>query len=134
MSGEKRRYVSVEDNELRRLREQESRLRSISQDLPERLNAVRQEAQREFQQRLAPLEKRAQEQQKEVQNLRSNLRDVERTTNQRLQQQRQEFQSKMQDSEQRQREALKRESAQLNASMQQGFSQQRQEYLNLTRQ
>jgi len=40
----------------------------------------------------------------------------------------------MQESEKRQREALKRESAQLNASMQQGFAQQREEYLNLTRQ
>lgn len=134
MSGEKKRYVSVEDQELRRLREQESRLRSISQDLPERLNAVRQEAQREFQQRLAPLEKRNQEQQKEVQNLRSNLRNIELETNQRLQQQRQEFQKKIQESQQSQTEALKRESAQLNASMKQGFEQQREEYLNLTRQ
>lgn len=134
MSGEKKRYVSVEDQELRRLREQESRLRSISQDLPERLNAVRQQAQRDFQQRLAPLEKRNQEQQKEVQNLRSNLRNMELETNQRLQQQRQEFQKKIQDSQQSQTEALKRESAQLNASMKQGFKQQREEYLNLTRQ
>ncbi len=59
MSGEKCKYVRVEEQELRRLREQESRLRSVQNDLPERLNAVREQARQEFQQRLAPLENRA---------------------------------------------------------------------------
>ena len=133
MSGEKRRYVSVEDRELRRLREQESRLRSLSNDLPERLNAVRQEAQRDFQQRIAPLEQRAKAQERQVQNLRSNLREVERASNERFRKQREDFQSQMRESEQRQREALKSETADLNASMKHGFQQQRQEYLNITR-
>ena len=54
MSGEKRQYVRVEDRELRRLREQDSRLRSLQRDLPEPLQAVREQARGEFQQRLAP--------------------------------------------------------------------------------
>ena len=49
MSGEKCKYVRVEEQELRRLREQESRLRSVQNDLPERLNAVREQARQEFQ-------------------------------------------------------------------------------------
>ena len=71
MSGEKRKYVSVEEQELRRLREQESRLRSVQNDLPERLNAVREQARQEFQQRLAPLENRARQQEQETQKLKS---------------------------------------------------------------
>ncbi len=69
--------ISVEEQELRRLREQESRLRSVQRDLPERLNAVRDEARREFQQRLAPLEQRAQRQEQETQKLKSGLKDLE---------------------------------------------------------
>ncbi len=76
MSGEKRRYVSVEEQELRRLKEQESRLRSVQQDLPERLNAVREQARQEFQQRFAPLEQRAQRQEQENQRLKSSLADL----------------------------------------------------------
>ncbi|MEZ4524906.1 MAG: hypothetical protein R2941_03185 [Desulfobacterales bacterium] len=64
MSGEKRTYVSVEEQELPRLREQESRLRTVNRDLPERLNAIRAEAQREMQSRFAPMEARQQRQEK----------------------------------------------------------------------
>ncbi|WP_240868182.1 hypothetical protein [Cylindrospermopsis raciborskii] len=88
MSGEKRRYVSVEDQELRRLREQESRLRTLQQDLPERLNRVREEAKQEFQQRLAPLEARTKKQEQESKQLRSTLASLEQNTQQRLKQQR----------------------------------------------
>lgn len=91
MSGEKRQYVRVEDRELRRLREQDSRLRSLQQDLPERLQAVREQARREFQQRLAPLEERARRQERETQRLKTGLRDLERETTKQLQQQRQEY-------------------------------------------
>jgi len=111
MSRGKERYVSVEERELRRLREQESRRRSVQQDLPDRLNRVREEARREMQQRLAPLEKRARQQEKETQRLRSNIGDLERSTQQRLQQQRQEFQKSVRESEDRQRQALARESS-----------------------
>jgi len=33
MSGEKKRYVSVEEQELRRLKEQDSRLKTVQRDL-----------------------------------------------------------------------------------------------------
>lgn len=91
MSGEKRRYTRVEEGELRRLREQDSRLRSLQQDLPERLNAVREQARREFQQRLAPLEQRSQRQEKEIKGLRTGIKNLEQETSQGLQQQRQEY-------------------------------------------
>ncbi|MFB2917532.1 hypothetical protein [Aerosakkonema funiforme] len=132
MSGEKRRYVSVEEQELRRLKEQESRLRSVQQDLPERLNAVKEQARQEFQQRLAPLEQRAQQQEKETQKLRSNLADLEKDTQKRLQQQRQEFQTAVRESENRQQQALQRETSRLESAMRQGFEQQRSEYLRIT--
>lgn len=132
MSGEKRRYVSVEDRELRRLREQESRLRSLQNDLPERLNAVRDQSRREFQQQLAPLEKRARQQEQETQSLRSGLKDLEKDTQRRLQQQRQEFQTAVQEAEYRQQQALQRETNRLESAMSQGFEQQRSEYLRIT--
>ncbi|MBO3460165.1 MAG: hypothetical protein KME33_36185 [Aetokthonos hydrillicola CCALA 1050] len=132
MSGEKRRYVSVDDQELRRLREQDSRLRSVQQDLPERLNKVREETRREFQQRLAPLEQRARQQEQDMQQLRSGLSDLERSTQRRLQQQRQEFNNALRESEYRQQQALIRETSRLESAMNQGFAQQRCEYLRIT--
>ena len=134
MSGEKRRYVSVEEQELRRLKEQESRLRSVQQDLPERLNAVREQARQEFQQRFAPLEQRAGRQEQESQRLKSSLADLERNTQKRLQQQRQEFQTAVRDSEKRQQQALQQETNRLETAMRQGFREQRQEYLKITQQ
>lgn len=131
MSGEKRRYVQVEDQELRRLREQESRLRSLQQDLPERLNAVQQQAQREFQQRLAPLEQRTQRQQQEISGLRTGIKDLETQTNLRLQNQRREFQQSIRESEYRQQQQLQQEVGRLESSMREGFTQQRREYLGL---
>jgi hypothetical protein len=71
MSGEKRTYVRVEDRELRRLQQQESRLRSVQSDLPERLNAIRERARREMAERLAPLESR----QRRHENMIANLQD-----------------------------------------------------------
>ncbi len=132
MSGEKRRYVSVEEQEWQRLRQQDTRLRSVQQDLPERLNAVREDARREFQQRLAPLEQRAQHQQQETLRLKSDLKDLEINTTKRLQQQRQEFQTAVREAESRQRQALQRETNRLESAMQQGFQQQRSEYLRIT--
>ena len=134
MSGEKCKYVSIQQSELRRLRKQESRLRSIQRDLPERLNAARQQAQRELQQRLTPLEKRARRQEQEAQRLRSNFKNLEQETNKRLQNQRREFQATLKDAEVRQQQALKRESSRLEAAMQEGFERQRAEYLKITRQ
>ncbi|OKH41620.1 hypothetical protein NIES2101_34085 [Calothrix sp. HK-06] len=134
MSGEKRRYVNVEEQELRRLREQESRLRSVQRDLPERLNTVREEARREFQQRLAPLEERAHKQEQESQKLKSNLKDLEKDTQKRLQKQREEFQKSVRDVECRQEQALKQETNRLESAMHSWFEQQRSEYLRITQQ
>ncbi len=134
MSGEKRRYVSVEEQELRRLREQDSRLRSLQQDLPERLNAVREQARREFQQRLAPLEQRFQQQEQQTQRLQSSLRDLEINTQQRLQRQRQEFQTGLREVEYRQQQALQDETTRLESAIRQGLKQQRKEYLQITQQ
>ena len=134
MSGEKCKYVSIEQSELRRLRKQDSRLRSIQRDLPERLNAARQQAQRELQQRLAPLEERARRQEQEAHRLRSNFKNLEQETNKRLQNQRQKFQATLKEAEARQQQSLKRESSRLKEAMQEGFERQRAEYLKITRQ
>jgi len=132
MSGEKKRYVSVEEQELRRLREQESRLRSVQSDLPERLNAVREQARQEFQQQLVPLEQRSRQQEQETQRLKSGLADLEKETQKRLQQQRQEFKTAVSEAESRQQQALQRETNRLESAMSQGFEQQRSEYLRIT--
>ncbi|WP_375466963.1 hypothetical protein [uncultured Nostoc sp.] len=134
MSGEKRRYIRVEEQQLQRLREQDSRLRSLQQDLPERLNAVREQARREFQQRLAPLEQRAQQQEQETQRLKSSLKNIEIETQKRLQQQRQEFQTGLREVEYRQQQALQQETTRLESAIQEGLEQQRQEYLRITQQ
>lgn len=132
MSGEKKQYVSVEEQELRRLREQESRLRSVQSDLPERLNAVREQARQEFQQQLVPLEQRSRQQEQETQRLKSGLADLEKETQKRLQQQRQEFKTAVCEAESRQQQALQRETNRLESAMSQGFEQQRSEYLRIT--
>lgn len=103
MSGEKRRYVSVEQRELQRLRQQESRLRSLQQDLPERINAVQQQVKQEFQQQLNSIETRSQRQQQENQQLRTNLKNLDRETKKRLQKQQEEFKGKIQQVTQDQR-------------------------------
>ncbi len=132
MSGEKRRRVSIEEQELRRLREQDSRLRSIQRDLPERLNAIKQEAQRELQQRLAPLEERSRQQEQEAQKLRSNLASLERDTHRRLQQQRRDFQTALREAESRQQDALQAETQRLEDAMREGFAEQRSLLLRIT--
>jgi hypothetical protein len=93
MSAEKRSYVSPEEQELQRLRRQESRLRSLQEDLPEQMNAIREQSRQELQQRMKPLEERAQRQEKENQKLKSNLKDLEVNTKKNLQKQQQEFQA-----------------------------------------
>jgi len=66
------RYV-VEDRELRRLREQESRLRSLSRDLPEHLDAIRRETEQEIQSRLAPVESRLRDQENAAKDMKSQI-------------------------------------------------------------
>ena len=138
MSGEKRRYVRIEDQELRRLREQDSRLRSVQRDLPERLKAIREEARRELQQRLETFEQRAQRQEQEAQKLKSTLAIIELQTHQRLQQQRKEFQKNIRDLEDRQQQKVQsledvmhKEFEQQQSLILEITSEQRQEYLGL---
>jgi hypothetical protein len=129
MSGEKRTYVSVEDRELRRLREQESRLRSLSQDLPERLDAVRRQAEKEMKNRLAPIEKRQKEYEKTVNNLQSELGDLERKTQQRLVQQQKEFSGRL-DSQRGEYLSLIKEQDQRHTAMVEEEKQARQQAVN----
>jgi DNA repair exonuclease SbcCD ATPase subunit len=128
MSGEKRRYVRVEDRELRRLREQDSRLRSVQRDLPERLNAIREEARRELQQRLETFEQRAQRQQQEAQKLKSILAIIELETHLKLQQQRKELQKTIRE----QQQTFQSEVQRLEDAMSQGFEQQQSLILQIT--
>ena len=134
MSGEKKQYVSVEEQELRRLREQETRLRSVQEDLPQRLNAVREQARQDFQQRLAPLEQRTRQQQQETQKLRSNIKSLEQDTQNRLKKQREQFQTQIREAESRQKQELQQQTNRLESAMHQGFQQQRKEYLRITQQ
>ncbi len=132
MSGRKDRYVSISEADLRRLQEQDSRLRSVQQDLPDRLNRMRAEANREMQQRLIPLEHRAKQQEQEAQRLGSHLGELERNTQQRLRLQRQDFQQAVRESEVRQQQALQEEKDRLTSAMRLGFEKQRTEYLRIT--
>lgn len=91
MSGNERTYVSVEENELRRLHEQESRLRTVNRDLPERLEAIRHQANQEIQDRLVPIVKRQREYELSVDKLQSDLGDIERETYQRISKQEIDF-------------------------------------------
>ncbi len=133
MSGEKRRYIRVDEAELRRLREQESRLRSVQQDLPERLNAVARQTRQEMQQRLRSLEERERSQAQQTRQLRSHLTNIEDNIHQNLRQQRQDFRSALNEAQSRQQQLLDRQKHNLELAMHSGFEQQRQEYLRLTR-
>lgn len=131
MSREQRRYVRVQEDRLRELEQQDSRLRSVQRDLPNRLNAIQEQARRELQQRMAPLEERAKRQEQATQSLRTNLRDLERQTQKRFQQQRRDLQKSISAAERRQQQTLKSEVSRLESAMDAGFTQQRHEYLQL---
>jgi len=73
MSGKKCSYVSVPSDELRRLREQASRLRNLRSDLPERLEAIRRQVKQEMESRIAPVENRIRQQEKETRNMKEQI-------------------------------------------------------------
>lgn len=73
MSGEKRSYVSVPSEELRRLRERESRLRSLQSDLPERLESIRRQAQSEMEHRIGPIEDRIRQQERDTRDMKGQI-------------------------------------------------------------
>lgn len=95
MSGKKNCTVNIPQDELQRLRERESRLRSLQQDLPEQMNAIREQARQELQERLRPLQERAERQEKQNQKLKTDLKDFEQKTQQRFKQQQKEFQNQI---------------------------------------
>ncbi len=97
MSGEKRTFVSVEESELQRLREQEGRLRSVMRDLPERLEAVRMQASREMENRLRPIRERQAHQERMIDSLGSALRGLERETMRRFKRQYEDFTAMLRD-------------------------------------
>ncbi|MBT9133197.1 MAG: hypothetical protein DDT33_01733 [Firmicutes bacterium] len=76
MSGEKCSYVSVPDHELRRLRERESRLRSLQSDLPERLEAIRRQVKGEMESRLVPVENRIKQQERETREMKGQIEAI----------------------------------------------------------
>ncbi len=127
MSGEKRTYVSVEETELRRLREQESRLRTLDRDLPERLEAVRQQAEREMRNRMAPIEARQRQHENMVKGLKSELGGLEKETQQRLQHQHNEFVGQLKKQQKETHQRLERERTEVMGRL----TKQRNEYLNL---
>jgi hypothetical protein len=134
MSGEKRRYVRVEESQWRRLQEQDSRLRSLQSDLPERLNLLRSHSQQAFERQLLPLQQRALHQAQLADRLRTNLADLERENARRLERQQQEFRSTVERLQTQQAQALQRQADRLDATARLGLERQRQEYLQLHRQ
>src|SRR3712207_8906846 len=58
MSGKKRTYVSVADDELRQLRQAQSRLQDVRRDLPKVLDGVRKQVRSEFNERMVAVDER----------------------------------------------------------------------------
>jgi len=73
MSGEKCAHVSVPTRELQRLRDQQSRLRRLQEDLPERLDSIRRQVEQEMESRLAPVENRIRQQEKENRDMKGQI-------------------------------------------------------------
>lgn len=97
MSCQSVTYVSVDEKTLQRLKEQESQLQALNNDLPERLDALRRQADQEMRKRLAPIEKRQREYENTANNLQSELGTLERETQQRLARQDREFMGRLQE-------------------------------------
>lgn len=76
MSGQKCFYVSVPDYELRRLREQESRLGRLQSDLPQRLDAIRRQVEREMESRIVPIENRLRQQERETRDMKGQIEAI----------------------------------------------------------
>jgi hypothetical protein len=95
MSGRKRTYVSVDQSELYNLMEQESTLRTIHNDFPQRLDQIRQEANQEFTERMRPLESRLKQSENMVGELKSELANTEREIYQHLNSQQRDFRNQI---------------------------------------
>jgi hypothetical protein len=84
MSGKKRTYVSVADDELRRLREAQSRLRDVRRDLPTVLDGVRKEMRKDLDRRLSAVDDRQRRFDTAISGLGDQVRSVERNAQARL--------------------------------------------------
>src|SRR5688572_2438089 len=84
MSGVKETTVSVSQREFNRLRQQEARLRTVENDLPERLAAIRQEAATALSRHAEQAQNRWQEMQRTTAALGENLAQLETNTQRRL--------------------------------------------------
>ena len=97
MSGRKRVTVSVDQEDLRRLRRSESELRRIRSDVP---NLIR-DINRDFQSRIRPLEERQNRFESSVSNLQADVRKYERDTAKRLQEQQRKMYQELEQQEKR---------------------------------
>lgn len=96
MSGESIKLVKVEEVELRQLRNRKSRVTSSTPDVEKQIEAARQKAREEFQQRLQAMQQRTQKRQQQATQLKSNLANLEQNANARLQQQQVQLQAAVQ--------------------------------------
>lgn len=85
MSGQKETRVSMAASEARRLREQAARLRTVQNDLPERLDRIRADTLAEVNRQSARMDQRWQQFQSTADKLRSDLATLERQSQRRLQ-------------------------------------------------
>jgi hypothetical protein len=85
MSGRKETYVTMREQEARRLREQAARLRTIQSDLPDQLNRIRADTMAEVTRQSARMDQRWQQFQNTADKLRSDLATFERQSQRRLQ-------------------------------------------------
>lgn len=84
MSGQKETYVSMREQEARRLREQAAHFRAVQRDLPERLNQIRADTMAEVTRQNTRMNERWQQFQNTADQLRSDLATFERRSQRRL--------------------------------------------------
>jgi hypothetical protein len=104
MSGKKRVYV--DNAEYQRLLQDETKLRTMRQDLPEMLNTLARQNSSELQRQLGPLERRQQDFQKAMAQTNAEVRKIEEATARRLEVQQREMREALQASNERFRQEL----------------------------
>lgn len=86
MSGRKRTYVSVPDDELRALRESQARLATVRRDMPKVVDGVRAQVRTEFNERLSSVDERQRRFESQISGLSDQVRSVETNAQRRLEQ------------------------------------------------
>ena len=84
MSGRKRTYVSVADDELARLRQAERRLADVRRDLPTVVEGVRKQVRKDFDRKLSAVDERQRRFDTRIAGLGDEVRSVEREAQRRL--------------------------------------------------